>query len=165
MTICLRYHFALGPDGTFVPDPTYITNREKVWKIIERITRDQSCWTNVMPAQRTRNGHMACEGLYTHFLGPNNVDSMASMTEGKLKTTVYNSEQCCWDFKKYINVHKSQHLIMEGLVEHGYTCIDPCSTKVHYLLNGIKTDKFDSVQTRVMSDATLRNDFDACVTL
>ena len=53
---------------------------------------------------------------------------------------------------------------MEGLVEHGYTGIDPRS-KVRYLLDGIKTDKFDSVKTRIMSDATLRNDFDACVTL
>ena len=54
---------------------------------------------------------------------------------------------------------------MEGLVEHGYTDIDPRS-KVRYLLDGIKTDKFDSVKTRIMSDTTcLRNDFNACVTL
>ena len=32
-------------------------------------------------------------------------------------------------------------------------------------MDGIKTDKFDSVKTRIMSDADLRNDFDACVTL
>ena len=53
---------------------------------------------------------------------------------------------------------------MEGLVEHGYTDIDP-SSKVRYLLDGIKTDKFDSVKTRIVSDTTLRNVFDACVTL
>ena len=64
----------------------------------------------------------------------------------------------------YINLHKSQHSIMEGLVEHGYTGINPRS-KVCYLLDGIKTDKFDSVKTRIMSDASLRNDFDSCVPL
>ncbi|KAI2510102.1 hypothetical protein MHU86_4269 [Fragilaria crotonensis] len=145
-------------------DPTFLVNREKVWEIIARITREHSCWTYVKPAQRTRDGRMAYLALYTHFLGPNNVDNMATLAEDKLKTTVYNGEQRRWDFEKYVNVHKQQHSIMEGLVEHGYTGIDPRS-KVRYLLDGIRTDKFDSVKTRIMSDATLRNDFDACVTL
>jgi hypothetical protein len=158
-------HRTLGPNGTIVPDPTCFTNREKVWEIIARITRIQTCWTYVKPAQRTRDGRMAYEGLYNHFLGPNNVDNMASTAEDKLKTTVYNGEQRRWDFvERYINAHKSQHSIMEGLVEHGYTGIDPRS-KVRYLLDGIKTDKFDSVKTRIMSDAALRNNFDACVSL
>lgn len=145
-------------------DPTFLVNREKVWEIIARITREHSCWTYVKPAQRTRDGRMAYLALYTHFLGPNNVDNMATQAEDKLKSTVYNGEQRRWDFEKYVNMHKQQHSIMEGLVEHGYTGIDPRS-KVRYLLDGIKTDKFDSVKTRIMSDATLRNDFDACVTL
>ena len=39
-------------------------------------------------------------------------------------------------------------------------------SKVRYLLDSIdKTDKFDYVKTRIMSDATLRNDFDPCVML
>lgn len=157
-------HYTISANGAKIPDPIYITNREKVWEIIAKITRDQSCWTYFKPAQRTRDGRMAYEGLYKHFLGPNNVDNMATMAEDKLKTTVYNGEQRRWDFEKYVNVHKSQHSIMEGLVEHGYTGIDPQS-KVRYLLDGIKTDKFDSVKTRIMSDVMLRNDFDACVTL
>jgi hypothetical protein len=53
---------------------------------------------------------------------------------------------------------------MEGLVEHGYTGIDPRS-KVWYLLDGIKTDKFDAVKTQIMSDERSQVDFDACVTL
>ena len=98
-------HFTLGPNGIIVPDPTYITNRKKVWEIIAKITRDQSCWTYFKPAQRTCDGRMAYEGLYKHFLGPNNVNNMASMAEDKLKTrTVYNGEQRrCWDFEKYIS--------------------------------------------------------------
>ncbi|KAI2497693.1 hypothetical protein MHU86_16822 [Fragilaria crotonensis] len=56
------------------------------------------------------------------------------------------------------------HSILEGLVEYGYSGIDARS-KVRYLMDGIRTDKYDSVKTRIMSDAALRNDFDACVTL
>ena len=156
-------HFAMV-GAVRSPDPTFLVNREKVWDIIARITREHTCWTYVKPAQRTRDGRMAYLALYTHFLGPNNVDNMATLAEDKLKSTVYNGEQRRWDFEKYVNVHKQQHSIMEGLVEHGYTGIDPRS-KVRYLLDGIKTDKFDSVKTRIMSDAALRNDFDGCVTL
>jgi hypothetical protein len=107
---------------------------------------------------------MAFEGLYKHFLDPKNVDNMATMAEDKLKSTVYNGEQRRWDFEQYINVHKSQHLIMEGLVKHGYTGIDSCS-KVCFLFDGIKTDKSNSVKSRIMSDVGLRNNFDDCVTL
>jgi heptaprenylglyceryl phosphate synthase len=96
--------------------------------------RALSSWTYVKPAQRTRDSRMAYSGLYQHYLGPNNVDNMATMAEDKLKMTVYNGEQSHWDFEKYVNVHKQQHSTMEGLVEHGYTGIDPRS-KVRYLLD------------------------------
>ncbi|KAI2495418.1 hypothetical protein MHU86_19093 [Fragilaria crotonensis] len=116
------------------------------------------------PHFRITAAGMAYLALWTHYLGPNNVDNMATQAEQKLQSTVYNGEQRRWDFEKYINVHKQQHSILEGLVEYGYSGIDARS-KVRYLMDGIRTDKYDSVKTRIMSDAALRNDFDACVTL
>ncbi len=100
--------------------------------------------------------------MHKHFLDPNNVDNMDTMAEDK--PTVCNGEQRRWDLERYNNVHKSEHLIMEGLVKHGYTGIDP-RTKVCFLLDGIKTDKYDLVKTWIMSDAGLRNNIDACVSL
>ena len=47
---------------------------------------------------------------------------------------------------------------------HGYAGIDNRS-KVRHLVAGIKTTTLDSVKTRIMSDAVLRQDFDACVNL
>ncbi|KAI2505147.1 hypothetical protein MHU86_9335 [Fragilaria crotonensis] len=114
------------------------------------------------PHFRITAAGMAYLALWTHYLGPNNVDNMATQAEQKLQSTVYNGEQRRWDFEKYINVHKQQHSILEGLVEYGYSGIDARS-KVRYLMDGIRTDKYDSVKTRIMSDAALRNDFDACV--
>jgi hypothetical protein len=157
-------HYTIDEDGTKIPDPVYLVNREKVWEIIASITRDKDSWTYVRPAQKTRDGRAAYQNLFTHFLGPNNVDNMATSAEDKLKTTFYHGEQRRWDFERYVNVHKQQHSVLEGLVEHGYAGIDPRS-KVRYLLDGIKTDKFDAVKTRIMSEEKLRSDFDACVTL
>jgi hypothetical protein len=113
-------HTVVAANGTANPDPIYLVNCEKVWDIISKITRDHSAWTYTRPAQKTRDGRMANNGLYQHFLGPNNVDNMATQAEDKLKNTVYNGEQHRWDFERYVNVHKQQHSIMEGLTEHGY---------------------------------------------
>jgi hypothetical protein len=157
-------HHTTNAVNVSVPDPTYLVNREKVWDITSKITREHSCWTYVRPAQCTRDGRMAYPNLHQHFLGPNCVDNMATLAEDKLKNTVYNGEQRFWDFEQYVNVYKQQDSIMEGLVENGYTGIDPQS-KVQFLLDGIKTATFDAVKTRIMSDERLRNDPDACMTL
>lgn len=84
------------------------------------------------PAQEKRDGRMAYNGLYLHYLGLNNVTNMATMAEQKLRDMVYNGEQRQWDFEKYVNVHKQQHSVMEVLVEHGYTGIDPRSKARHH---------------------------------
>ena len=37
-------HYTLDAAGNKIPDSVYITNREKVWEIIAKITRDLPCW-------------------------------------------------------------------------------------------------------------------------
>jgi len=150
--------------GVWVDDPVYTQNKERVWDIIAQITREHPCWTYVKPAQRTRDGRAAYFGLYNHYLGPNNVDNMASMAEKRLAAATYKGETRRWDFERYVNVQKQQHTILEGLTAHGYAGIDERS-KVRHLLNGIQTEKLDSVKTQILSKTELRNDFDACVTL
>lgn len=157
-------HGMMNNVGEWIPDPVFIANREKVWDIIAQITRDQPCWTYVKPAQRTRDGRAAFLGLYNHFLGPNNVDNMASKAEKTLEATTYKGESRRWNFERYVNLQMQQHSILEGLVAHGYAGIDERS-KVRHLLAGIKTDKLDAIKTRIMSDTKYRNSFDDSVTL
>ena len=157
-------HFSVNAGGVREPDPVYLVNREKVWDIISRMTRKDASWTYVKPARETHNGRMAYLGIYYHYLGRQHVDNMAKLAEDKLKNTVYNGEKHRWDFEKYVNTHKQQHSVLEGLMEHGYVGIDPRS-KVRYLLDGIKTNQFDAVKMRIMSEEGFRLDFDSCVTL
>jgi hypothetical protein len=157
-------HYSLNAAGLRVPDPVYLVNRKKVWEIICCISHKKAAWTYVKPAQKNRDGRMAYYDLYDHYLGPQHVDNMATMAEDKLKNTVYNGEQRRWDFENYVNVHKQQHSVLEGLMEHGHVGINPRS-KVCCLLDVIKTDKFDAVKTHIMSEEKLRSDFDACVTV
>ena len=61
-------------------------------------------------------------------------------------------------------MHLKQHQILEGLVPHGYTSIDPGS-KVPHLNSGIKTTTLDAAKSRIISDEDLCADFARCVTL
>ena len=128
------------------------------------LTRKHTCWTYVKPFQHARDGRGAFLALRDHYLGPNNIDNMASLAEKKLAMTTYTGERRRWTFEKYVTLHKDQHSTLEGLTEHGYAGIDERS-KVHYLLDGIKTDNLNIIKGQILATATLRNDFDACVTL
>ncbi len=150
-----------GPGGYNV---TYLADREAVWHIIAGLTRNHSCWTYVKVAQRTRDGRLAYQALYNHYLGPNNVDNLANDAERKLQTTTYTGEKRNWNFEKYVTAHVEQFNVLENLKQYGHTGIDPRS-RVRHLLDGIKTRDLDSVKTLIMADHELKSNFDRCVTL
>ena len=138
----------------------YLTDCATSWEKLLDLTCEHDCLTHVCPAQHTHDGRLGYNGSKGHFLGVNNVDNMSTHVECKLEAANYSGKKHDWNFKKYVKLHA----ILEGLVEHGYLGINTCS-KVWHLLKGIKTMTFDSVKMRIVSDATLRTDFDACVSL
>ena len=69
-----------------------------------------------------------------------------------------------WTFEKYYTLHKEQDNILKNIKEHRYTGIDQLST-VTYLIEVINTMGLDSVKTFIMSDESLRQYFERCVTL
>ena len=88
------------------------------------MTCKHTCWTYIKPFQRARDGRGAFLALQNHYLGPNNIDNMASLAEKKLAMTTYTGEHHRRTFEKYVTLHKDQHSILEGLTEHGYAGID-----------------------------------------
>lgn len=144
--------------------PTYLADRLKVWELISDIVRGDPSWSYVKPAQRTRNGRMAYHDLYDHYLGPNNVNNMASTAEKKLDVTTYDGEKRGWNFEKYVRVHVDQHTILTNLTQHGYAGLDEGS-KVRKFLKGIKGTNLDSVKAQILATPGLNQDFAGCVTL
>lgn len=63
----------------------------------------------------------------------------------------------------FVNLHRQQHSVLEGLVKHTYAGTDERS-KVRHLLDGIKTNKFDVVRNQIITNADYRNNFDMCAT-
>ena len=143
---------------------TYKDDNVLLFNKLASLLRDKECWTYCQQATRTRDGRMAFLGLKNHYLGKNNVDNLANKAERQLQSASYSGEGRRWNFEKYVKTHVDQHQILQDLTAHGYSGIDPRS-KVRYLMEGINTKELDHVKTRIMSDETLRSDFDACVNL
>ena len=156
----------VGPDaetlGPFAP--SFVVDRAAVWEKLAEILLTNDAFTVIKAAKKTRNGRLAYQLLYAHYLGPNNVGNMAGEAENILKTAKYDGEKRQWNFEKYALTHLRQHLILEALMAHGYVGIDPGS-KVRFLVAGIRCTTLDAVKTRICSDESLRSDFARCVTL
>jgi hypothetical protein len=156
----------VGPDaetlGPFAS--SFLVDRAEVWEKLAEILLLFDAVTVIKAAKKTRNGRLAYQLLFRHYLGPNNVSNMAGEAEQVLALVQYKGEMRQWNFEKYALTHLPQHLILKALVIHGYTGID-ADSKVRYLLNGIKCAALDAVRTRIMSDEDLRQDFACCVTL
>jgi hypothetical protein len=116
----------------------FVNDRRKVWDIISNICGNYSCFVYIKPALRTRNGRDAYMLLFDHFFGPNNVGNMASESETKLTSTLYNGEKKRFTWDTYVRIHTEQHSFLNGLKDYGYAGIDD-SSKVRYLLKVIKT--------------------------
>ena len=144
----------------------YKIDRGLVYEKLKLMTQKLDCWTYVKQGKRGKDGRAAFFALFNHYLGPNNVDSLAHAAERKLQTTTYDGERKRWNFEKYVKVHHvDQHAILEQLQSDGdHNGIDARS-KVRHLMDRIKTDSLNAVKTRIMSDPGLRNDFERCVTL
>ena len=69
-----------------------------------------------------------------------------------------------WTFETYVTKMVEQHVILEGLTEYGYKGIDD-GTKVRLFLDGIAAPELEVVKTRILSDASLRTDFEGCTVL
>ena len=57
---------------------TFKADTMKVWGLISVIRRDLYCWNHVKSSHRTIDGKKAYIDLWDYFLGPDNVDNMAS---------------------------------------------------------------------------------------
>lgn len=94
-------HRFLQPPDTLTE--TSCLDNEKVWEIIAQIMKDSECWTYVKPAHRTRDGRKVFWALHNHYLGPNNMDHLASEAKRKLSSTLYYGEKKRWNFLQLAN--------------------------------------------------------------
>jgi hypothetical protein len=143
----------------------YANDSMEVWRsYMAIITQSHDFWTYVKPAQRTKDGRHSFLLVWNHFLGPNNVDNMASEAEAKLVSVSYTGERKRWTWEKYVQIHAEQHAALNGLTEYGYSGIDN-GTKVRKLMAGIKNDALYTVKAAVLKSPALRTNYPDVVNL
>ena len=64
---------------------------------------------------------------------------MANEAEKTILSSLYHIEGQTFNFEKLVLMHLKAHIILEGLVEHGYVGIDE-RIKVRHLMESIKTN-------------------------
>ena len=152
----------LEADGPFAD--SFLTDRVTVWEKLMPIFQNHESWTYIKQARKAKNGRIAYRLVYAHYLGPNNVDHLAGKAENRLRSMVYCGETRKWNFERYVTEHKEQHIVLQNLEEYGYKGIDDRS-KVRHLNDGIKAENLTVIKSTILASATLRSDFDGCVTL
>jgi hypothetical protein len=80
----------------------FVHDRRKVWEIMSNICGNHSCFVYIKPSLRTRNGRDAYMLLFGHFLGPNNVENVASAADTKLTGTLYNGGKNRFTWETYV---------------------------------------------------------------
>eukprot|EP00978_Attheya_sp_CCMP212_P037962 scaffold183518_cov25-Attheya_sp.AAC.3 len=82
-----------------------------------------------------------------------------------LDCSTYIGEKRPWNFEKFVSVHKKQHMILANLEADGAHNGINGLTRVRLLNQGILTKELDVPKSQIMALATLRQDFDTCVSL
>jgi hypothetical protein len=151
---------ACAPHG----NQAYANDSMEVWSYMANFTQAHYFWTYVKPAQRTKDERRAFFLLWDHFLGPNNVDNLASEAEVKLGSVSYTGERKKWTWEKYVQIHAEQHAVLNGLTDYGYSGIDN-GTKIRKRMADINTDALDTVKAAVLESPALRTNYPDVVPL
>ena len=152
------------PNNADYYTPTFRVDNRRTWDLAKGVFENDVAYTYMKSSQRAKMGRDGVRGVKDHYLGPNNVDHQAMTAETELQNLTYNGETRRWNFQKYVQKHKALHIILEGLVEHGYMGIDP-RTKVRHLNTGIRTNKLDVPKSQIMASSALSTNFDNAVTV
>ena len=80
--------------------------------------------------KRSLNDQPVFFGIQQQSLGLHHVSRRAVDAEKKLQISHYDDEKDWWDWDKYVELHKEQHIIMESLADHSHSGIASC-TKAH----------------------------------
>ena len=92
------------------------------------------------------------------------MDNMESEAKSLLIATHCSGKYKRFKFERYVKIQKDQHHILEGLKGHGHVEIDPRS-QVRYFIEGNKITQFHAVKFHIIDTASLRIDYDGCVSL
>ena len=77
------------------------------------IVKDTKTWTWAKGSTHVRNGWQICTNLKIHYIGASNTDNIVDEAEIMLLSTFYTGEKHNFTFKKYVQIHKDAHTMLD----------------------------------------------------
>jgi hypothetical protein len=149
------------PAGVYTQE--FKADNEKVWNIINTLTRNLPCYINIEPCSASLDGRQAFLTLERQFLGQHHYDNQANEAQRILETTFYDGETRKFTFDTYVRIHLQQHVILSNLVKHGaHTGINETMKTRHFIQN-IRAPYLQSAISVCMSNDDIKQNFDRCV--
>ena len=116
-------------------------------------------WVHAKPSPNINNGRYAFFLLKNFFLGPRYVTHMAAQLDLNIRSFSYDGEKRGSTFQKFVNLHKVKHMIVDGLMEYGYSGVD-YNYKVGILMNGSNTNTLNNCKEAILASPDMQGYFD-----
>ena len=87
---------------------------------------------------------------------------MAAQLEINMRSFSYDGENIGFSFQKFVNLHKGQNGIFNGLMKYGYSEFDD-NSKVRILMNGVNTNTLGAYKADILDISDIWGDFDIVV--
>jgi hypothetical protein len=152
----------LAPDGSEAD--WYQPANKKLWEIMFSIFYDHTSYGIIKGFAKAKDGYGAYHAMKNHLLGAHALGTMSRDIESQFASLSYTGEGRRWNFEKYVTKHLELYAQAQDLRRFGLVGMDD-HTRVRKLMDGIKTNKLESVKTMILANPALQTDFEGAVAL
>ena len=137
-------------------------DNQKVWEIINGLTRNLPCYAHIEKSRTKKDGRAAFLALKQQYLGEDHFNNQATAAENALRLARYEGETKRHDFESYVRIHVRQHNILTKLSDTGYHEGVTEATKVRKFLEGIKAPALKEAVAVALVSSEIKNNFTKC---
>ena len=119
-------------------------------------------WVHAKPSAKIKNGWCVFSILLNFILGPQYVTNISNELKLNLHRFSYDGEKRLFISQNFVNFHKGQHIIANGLMKYLYSGFDD-NYKVRMLMNVIKTNTLDAFKSFILASPKMQGHFDIAV--
>lgn len=146
-------------DGPFHPD--FVSDDAEAFELVLPLFQEAgAAWVHIKRYRGQRSARVLHIAWMKYALGENRLDHEVQKLTKKLQNLTFTGPKRGWGLDTFLTSHTETHGHLEALEPYGYKGLNG-NMKVHYLLEGTRYDPLQPAKATIMSNHTLRNDFEA----
>ena len=143
-------------------DPRYLAARSLVWTVIKGcIGTNNKLNIQLKQFNKTTDGRSAYFAIERFMLGNDHSSSLISAAEQVLRETTYTSNVKDWKIEDYITKYMEFHSMLDDQSALGKYKVIFEKQKFDRLLDGLKSNHFIGLKSKIMCNQKMRHDFNA----